>query len=84
MFEGADWELTWPKELFVKEATGLLSRSWGAESNWHDQAALLLEEAFAGPAAVDAVKGTGGRGSPDAELVLRQLVQAADGLKEAS
>jgi hypothetical protein len=83
VFEGADWELTWPKELFVTEATGLLSRSWGAESNWHEQATLLMEEAFAGPAAVDAVKGTGGPGSPDAELVLRQLVQDADALTQA-
>ena len=46
---GPDYELAWPRDLFVSEATALLaSRSRGWISGWIKAAELLLREAFAG------------------------------------
>ena len=53
--EGADFELTWPRDLFADEAKALLlfdthDRAWG------ERCELLLEDAFSGSTPVDLVR----------------------------
>ena len=55
MFDATDpspqYELAWPRELFVAEATALLNDL--SNPRWREDAELLLEEAFAGSAPKD-------------------------------
>jgi hypothetical protein len=97
--EGADFELMWPRELFVDEAQAMLLDS---RKDWADRCELLLEDAFAGSTPGDlfrnAVSGYGGYGkgwddpwstAPTTppqltqRQVLQQLADQADRLKEA-
>lgn len=49
MFDDADFQLVWPPELFIREATRLLRRPSADEGDIR----LLLEEAFAGQTPID-------------------------------
>lgn len=55
MFDGADWELRWPRDLAVRELRALLAGppAW-ARPDWADQVRRVLEEAFTGSAATRA------------------------------
>lgn len=59
MFDASDpspeYELDWPRELFVDEATAHLKLS---DPSWFDDAELLLEEAFTGIAPKDDLRTT--------------------------
>jgi hypothetical protein len=55
VLNSADYALAWPRELFAHEARLLLDAEARTDQRWFESAALLLEEAFAGPAARDAV-----------------------------
>ncbi len=84
MFDGADWRLSWPRELFVEEGTRLLAngrlRGPGAgvlqTVNWAEEAELLLEEAFAGQEPLQEF-----RRSPRYSF-LAELLKHADELRE--
>jgi hypothetical protein len=52
VFDGADYELLWPNDLFVAEATAILRQADHRGGDWGPQAELLLTEAFAGPGPV--------------------------------
>ncbi|GGP87097.1 hypothetical protein [Saccharothrix coeruleofusca] len=90
--EGADFELVWPRQLFVREGEALLAH---AGQGFEQQCEWLLTEAFAGSAAVDALNTSGtfseawGTDLPDSRPrgpreFLSRLVQGADRLREAS
>lgn len=51
MFEEPDYQLTWPKPVFLTEAETVLQRA--VHSGQPDEMELLLSEAFAGDAAAD-------------------------------
>ncbi|MDQ1492292.1 MAG: hypothetical protein QOD57_3207 [Actinomycetota bacterium] len=96
MFDGADWELRWPRALLVRELGALLAGppAW-ARPDWDDQVRRVFEEAFAGPAATrafeealladlsvsDPLSGTDSRYRR--ELLERLVAQAGD-LREAT
>jgi hypothetical protein len=62
-FDDADYQLRWPRALFVAEAARLLNRR--DQSGWNDACELLLEDAFVG----------GADGGPSVEI--RELPNAA-------
>ena len=82
-FGGPDWELSWPRELFVQEARWLLSgtnlvRAASLKAYmWSDEVELLLDEAFAAQEPIQAFLR-----SPRHSF-LEQLVQHAADLPEA-
>lgn len=91
-YAGADFELVWPKELFVREGEALIAR--GGQS-FDQQCEWLLTEAFAGAAAADAINVSRSFDDPwgsdpsdgrprGAREVLSQLVEGADQLRAAS
>lgn len=45
-FTDADYQLLWPRSMFVQEASKLLNRR--ELSDWSDRCELLLEDAFIG------------------------------------
>ena len=49
---GPDLALRWPREVFAAEVTELTRLAGGVE-NWPERVELVLEDAFAGPAAAD-------------------------------
>ena len=49
---GPDLALRWPPEVFAAEVTELTRLAGGIE-NWTERVELVLEDAFAGPAAAD-------------------------------
>lgn len=51
MFDPADFELVWPREVFVREARVLLQHR--GTSGWKDRVEWLLADAFAGTHAAD-------------------------------
>jgi hypothetical protein len=55
VFDGADWELRWPRALLARELEALLAGPpvW-SRYDWDDRVRQVLEEAFTGPAAVRA------------------------------
>lgn len=77
---GPDFELNWPRELFVQEATALLSipsKSWERRCEW------LLVDAFSGSAPVDTFRARGEdplEGSQ--ESVIRLLIRMSSHLRE--
>lgn len=94
--EGADFELTWPRDLFADEAKALLLDN---RDHWAERCELLLEDAFSGSTPSDLVRNaiTGyGSGWDDpwstppasAQLTKRQMLQQladqAHQLREAS
>lgn len=96
-YGGADFELVWPRELFVREGEALLAR---AGQDFEQQCEWLLTEAFAGTSAIDAMNMSGSVGDPwgtDSRVddsrsgqprnpreFLSRLVRNADRLREAS
>jgi hypothetical protein len=88
-FTGADYQLTWPRHLFVAEASSLLSGPQASASDWEDRVGLVLDEALAGPAPKDdfiAATGDGvlPGGIDGQRQFLRALVGVADALGVAS
>lgn len=85
-YSGADYEMAWPRELFVAEARELLDGDQADASDWHGRIELLLEEAFEGPAvrlaAVPDAYRFGASGVTKQEM-LRDLLAHADQLVEA-
>ncbi|KPM51131.1 hypothetical protein ACG83_37605 [Frankia sp. R43] len=95
-FVEPDYQLVWPRALFVAESAGLLNKR--EMSDWNDRCELLLEDAFvrgyAGGPAVEFREVTEpgfGFGSSDPrngqiftrkQLFLRELMVNADGLHE--
>jgi len=81
--EGADFELTWPRELFVDEAQAMLLDN--RSKDWAERCELLLDDAFSGSAPSDlfrnAVSGFGSgwddpwSTAPAAPAVPAQLTQ---------
>ena len=57
---GPDLALRWPPEVFAAEVTELTRLAGGVE-NWTERVELVLEDAFAGPAAADKFRSFGGR-----------------------
>lgn len=53
MFDGADYELVWPRDLFVEEAIAILRHADHRGDDWGSHAELLLTEAFVGPGPVE-------------------------------
>jgi hypothetical protein len=91
-FGGADFELVWPRELFVREGEALIAR---AGQDFTQQCEWLLTEAFAGTSAIDAMSANGSSsdfwGSDPFSDALRgprrflsRLVENAGQLREAS
>ena len=99
MFDAADpspeYELAWPRDLFVTEATALLEPS---NPTWLEDVELLLEEAFTGTAPKDDLrtakwyelppglfKNAPAAGAPEvARAFVAHLVNSADKLPERS
>ena len=83
MLHTADFALVWPRDLFLHEAQVLLYDCIDGE--WIERAELLLEEAFAGPAPRDAIRGNvfAGPWEPGPRGVVEALVEQADQLREA-
>ncbi|ABW09518.1 hypothetical protein Franean1_0050 [Parafrankia sp. EAN1pec] len=52
MYDGGDYELVWPRHLFVHEASNLLNHR-RIHRDWDDRCVLLLDHAFAGPTPQD-------------------------------
>jgi hypothetical protein len=95
VFDTADYELAWPRDLFVAEGTAILAREQAKARGWVQQAELLLTEAFAGPAPRDDFNSSGVRdivafvtqdpeANADQRSFLRALVDAAPRLREAT
>ncbi|ONF72958.1 hypothetical protein AVR91_0208270, partial [Amycolatopsis keratiniphila subsp. keratiniphila] len=91
-YGGADFELVWPRELFVREGEALIAR---AGQDFNQQCEWLLTEAFAGTSAIDAMSANGSSsdswGSDPFSDALRgprkflsRLVEDAGQLREAS
>jgi len=96
VFDGADWELRWPRGLLVRELRALLTGppAW-ARPEWDDRVRRVLEEAFTGPAAArafeealladlsvaDPLSGTDSRYRTQ---LLERLVEQAGTLREAT
>lgn len=91
----ADYELVWPRDLFVAEAGVALART-GGPSSWVDFAELVLAEAFAGPTPLDDFRAaasrdvfggllsSGNQGTTTQRDWMSSLVRAAPQLNEAS
>jgi hypothetical protein len=91
-YDGADFELVWPRELFVREGEALIAHGG---QRFEQQCEWLLTEAFASTAAADAMNTSSsssdpwGTDPPDGrprgpKEFLSRLVQGADQLQEAS
>lgn len=94
MFDGADYEFTWPADLFVAEEAVLL-RLGPRDSHWRARVELLLTESFAGPEPRDdfhsacaptpfAARSIDPGPFEDGDAYLEALVQAAPRLRSAS
>jgi hypothetical protein len=82
-YDSADYELRWPRGLFVAEATALINHA--SNDDWSGRCEFLLEDAFSGPAPRDAVRTSIGSGIPmisNARGFLRDLVKDAGKLRE--
>jgi hypothetical protein len=78
----ADYALAWPKDLFLDEAQVLL---WDrTDGPWIGRAEFLLEEAFIGPAPLDALRGASVPSAWDAgpRGVIEALMEQADQLED--
>jgi hypothetical protein len=81
-FKGADWELAWPRQLLLDEARWLLSLP--SDQTWSQRAEMLLTEAFAGPAAVNAFRDTTpAHWSASRDLINRIVTSSPTELPEA-
>lgn len=86
-YDNADYELLWPRVLFVREATALLNHS--DYSDWPSRCEFLLEDAFSGPAPRDAALHWTGFGSgipniSNGRHFLRELIANAEKFREAT
>jgi hypothetical protein len=84
VFDGADYELRWPRELFRSEATFLLNNR--SISDWQGRAELLLEDAFSGPTPADDLRNQPSAFGTldDRHKYLVSLVRSADSLKQVT
>ena len=91
-YGGADFELVWPRELFVREGEALIAQTG---QSFEQQCEWLLTEAFAGTSAIDAMNTSSSFDDPwgndrpsgrprGPREFLSRLVQDAGRLREAS
>ncbi len=85
-FPGADFEMKWPAILFLEEVEDV---SVSAGMDWQARIEILLEEAFAGPAARDQFRAASQRGilpggGDGQDAFLNELLAAVPNLRLAS
>ncbi|ABW12215.1 hypothetical protein Franean1_2792 [Parafrankia sp. EAN1pec] len=88
MYDGGDYELVWPRHLFVHEASNLLNHR-RIHRDWDDRCLLLLDHAFAGPTPQDdfrqaAAQSPPPRGLSNGQAFLRDLMSSSEQLRETT